>query len=223
MDNQTIGGVVEVAPDDPTSEDLVISNRRTWQWIAIPDDAPGAGVRSPIVWTRYLPESRLIASGTWSTKTHPGAVDGAFAVTATPGATMRFTFEGDQAGLVVDTAYRSVLAVWIDGVRQENVIVPRRPGGARTLVVLPRASAEGQHRVRVTLLRGRLRLDGAGWLAPRTAHRPDKGCWNYYPSICVQETPTVLCDDIAERDFVIWFHLDPHGFDPDRDGIGCEA
>jgi hypothetical protein len=47
-------------------------------------------------------------------------------------------------------------------------------------------------------------------------------CDNSYPDECIPPPPPVLdCGDIDEDDFVVR-GSDPHGFDDDNDGVGCE-
>lgn len=46
-------------------------------------------------------------------------------------------------------------------------------------------------------------------------------CDTSYPDICVQSAPDLDCGDIPHRRFVVK-QPDPHGFDGDNDGIGCE-
>ena len=47
-------------------------------------------------------------------------------------------------------------------------------------------------------------------------------CDSAYPDICIQSPPPDLdCEDIAYRNFRVVFS-DPHNFDGDKDGIGCE-
>jgi micrococcal nuclease len=45
--------------------------------------------------------------------------------------------------------------------------------------------------------------------------------------VCIPPPPPDLdCGDIAHRDFRVLWNVaspDPHGFDGDRDGIGCET
>ena len=48
-------------------------------------------------------------------------------------------------------------------------------------------------------------------------------CHPSYPSICVPSPPPELqCADIPHRNFPV-IGVDPHRFDPDRNGIGCEV
>jgi len=48
-------------------------------------------------------------------------------------------------------------------------------------------------------------------------------CNPSYPSLCIPPPPPDLsCDDIPYRDFPV-YTPDPHGFDEDNDGIGCES
>jgi PKD repeat protein len=48
-------------------------------------------------------------------------------------------------------------------------------------------------------------------------------CDSSYPDVCIPPPPPVLdCSDIDEEDFEVQ-GSDPHGFDDDNDGVGCEA
>jgi hypothetical protein len=48
-------------------------------------------------------------------------------------------------------------------------------------------------------------------------------CDNSYPDVCIPPPPPVLdCSDIDEEDFEVR-GSDPHGFDSNGDGVGCEA
>jgi hypothetical protein len=48
-------------------------------------------------------------------------------------------------------------------------------------------------------------------------------CDNSYPGECIPPPPPVLdCSDIDEDDFEVR-RSDPHGFDDDNDGVGCET
>lgn len=47
-------------------------------------------------------------------------------------------------------------------------------------------------------------------------------CTPAYPDVCIPSTPPDLnCKDIRYRNFRV-LPPDPHGFDKDGDGIGCE-
>lgn len=51
----------------------------------------------------------------------------------------------------------------------------------------------------------------------------DNGCDSSYPDICITpSTNELTCADIPYRNFKVVLP-DPHGFDSDRDGIGCEG
>ncbi len=51
----------------------------------------------------------------------------------------------------------------------------------------------------------------------------DVSCSSAYPEKCIPPPPPDLdCDDITERNFLV-LSPDPHKFDPDGDGIGCEG
>jgi len=48
-------------------------------------------------------------------------------------------------------------------------------------------------------------------------------CDPAYPDVCIASPPPDLnCADIADRHFKV-LPPDPHGFDRDGDGIGCES
>ncbi|HWB71402.1 MAG TPA: hypothetical protein VG452_04225 [Egibacteraceae bacterium] len=50
----------------------------------------------------------------------------------------------------------------------------------------------------------------------------DPVCDSSYPDTCIfPPPPRLTCADIAHRDFRV-LPPDPHGFDPDGDGLGCE-
>jgi hypothetical protein len=52
---------------------------------------------------------------------------------------------------------------------------------------------------------------------------PSSDCDPSYPTGCIPSPPPDLdCPDIRARDFVVR-GSDPHGFDGDNDGIGCET
>ena len=57
---------------------------------------------------------------------------------------------------------------------------------------------------------------------PPAAHRA-ASCEAGYPDLCVPVDASDLdCVDVAARDFAVR-GADVHGFDRDRDGIGCES
>jgi hypothetical protein len=47
--------------------------------------------------------------------------------------------------------------------------------------------------------------------------------YSSYPDFCIPPSPPSLnCDDVNRKDFTV-FPPDPHGFDRDHDGEGCET
>jgi hypothetical protein len=56
---------------------------------------------------------------------------------------------------------------------------------------------------------------------------PSGNCAASYPDFCIPPPPPDLnCADIPQRQFTVRWDVpdpDPHGFDGDRDGIGCES
>lgn len=52
---------------------------------------------------------------------------------------------------------------------------------------------------------------------------PQTNCHPSYPTVCIPPPPPDLnCDDIPFRSFAV-IGADPHRFDTDRDGVGCES
>lgn len=55
------------------------------------------------------------------------------------------------------------------------------------------------------------------------AQPPRGNCDASYPAVCIPPKPPDLdCGEIPHRRFKV-LPPDPHGFDRDRDGIGCES
>lgn len=60
-------------------------------------------------------------------------------------------------------------------------------------------------------------------LTPSPSPEPSPTCHPSYPTVCIPPPPPDLdCRDIPYRRFPV-LPPDPHRFDPDRDGIGCEV
>jgi hypothetical protein len=56
-----------------------------------------------------------------------------------------------------------------------------------------------------------------------TTTRPPSNCHPSYPDFCIPPPPPDLnCPDIDVEDFTVQ-GTDPHGFDGDNDGVGCES
>ncbi|MGF1665705.1 MAG: thermonuclease family protein [Acidimicrobiia bacterium] len=52
---------------------------------------------------------------------------------------------------------------------------------------------------------------------------PDGGCDPSYPTVCIPPPPPDLnCDDVPYDDFAV-LEPDPHGFDGNNDGVGCQT
>jgi micrococcal nuclease len=60
--------------------------------------------------------------------------------------------------------------------------------------------------------------------APTRAPTPAGNCHPAYPTVCIPPPPPDLdCKDIPYRNFPVNHRYgDPHRFDGDQDGIGCE-
>lgn len=59
--------------------------------------------------------------------------------------------------------------------------------------------------------------------APPPFAPPQSDCDPAYPTTCIPSPPPDLnCGDVAARRFQV-LPPDPHGFDSDSDGVGCES
>ena len=71
-----------------------------------------------------------------------------------------------------------------------------------------------------------LLLIGLLWIAVLLLSLPKlktSKCDSAYPDVCIPPPPPDLnCKDINHQNFRVIKHPDPHGFDHDKDGIGCE-
>jgi len=58
---------------------------------------------------------------------------------------------------------------------------------------------------------------------PEMIVESENNCDPSYPDVCIQPYPPDLdCGEIRYANFYV-LQPDPHGFDPDKDGIGCES
>lgn len=62
---------------------------------------------------------------------------------------------------------------------------------------------------------------------PKPTRKPDNdppqdNCDPSYPTLCLRSSPDLDCGEISARQFPVRGR-DPHGFDADGDGIGCES
>jgi micrococcal nuclease len=60
-------------------------------------------------------------------------------------------------------------------------------------------------------------------ILPTATPAPAENCDPAYPDFCIPPPPPDLdCGDISHKNFTV-LPPDPHGFDRDNDGIGCES
>jgi micrococcal nuclease len=92
-------------------------------------------------------------------------------------------------------------------------------GWALLLTVPPNV----RHADRLREAQRRARERGAGlWASAGPGRERGAACDPSYPDVCIPPPPPDLdCRDIPYRRFRV-LPPDPHGFDRDRDGIGCE-
>ncbi|MDX2230957.1 MAG: excalibur calcium-binding domain-containing protein [Leptolyngbyaceae cyanobacterium bins.349] len=73
----------------------------------------------------------------------------------------------------------------------------------------------------IALLTGLLAL-GLATLCSQAGSQASTGCDRAYPGVCIPSPPPNLdCKDVPYQNFRV-LPPDPHRFDRDRDGIGCE-
>jgi hypothetical protein len=56
---------------------------------------------------------------------------------------------------------------------------------------------------------------------PKPSDKP-RNCDPSYPTLCLPSSPDLNCDDVNATDFPVRGR-DPHGFDGNNDGVGCES
>ncbi len=105
--------------------------------------------------------------------------------------------------------------IWLDGVLINESLV--REGFATVSTYPP----DVKYQERFLAAQAQARDSGAGlWgLCDLT---PD-GCDPSYPDVCIPPAPPYLdCRDVADRRFRV-LPPDPHDFDGNHDGVGCES
>jgi hypothetical protein len=62
------------------------------------------------------------------------------------------------------------------------------------------------------------------WLSsPNQSYSQTGNCDPSYPDFCIKSPPPDLnCADVSQKHFKV-LPPDPHGFDRDGDGVGCES
>lgn len=134
---------------------------------------------------------------------------------------------GQSIRLIVDVSDRDQFArllryVMVGGtfinaelVRQGYATAIQYPPDTFMTPILETAQAEAQ-----AAGRG---IWGAGGVCTTPPPPPPSGCDPTYPTVCIPSPPPDLdCADISARNFTV-LPPDPHNFDGDSDGIGCET
>jgi micrococcal nuclease len=90
-------------------------------------------------------------------------------------------------------------------------------------------TGDGQYIPQITAAERQARAAGAGclWAGQRTTAPPPattapSNCHPSYPTVCLPYPPDLDCGDIPHRRFPVR-PPDPHRFDADGDGVGCES
>jgi len=175
-------------------------------------------------WKGRSRDVRLIGVDTPET-VHPsepvqcyGPEASAFSEKRLEGARVRLEFDQERK----DRYDRTLAYIWQKG-RLFNLILVRR-GFARVSIYPPNdryedrlRRAEDRARELKRGLWGECQGGGGG------GGGDGDGCDPSYPTVCIPPPPPDLdCGDIPHRNFTV-VGSDPHGFDGDGDGIGCES
>ena len=66
-------------------------------------------------------------------------------------------------------------------------------------------------------------ISGVALLYPNQVYSQTGNCDPSYPDVCIASPPPDLnCADVPDKGFTV-LPPDPHGFDRDGDGVGCES
>lgn len=66
--------------------------------------------------------------------------------------------------------------------------------------------------------------DGGSGGGPDGGSGSGDNCDSAYPDVCIPSPPPDLnCDDVSHTNIRVVEHPDPHGFDGNNDGVGCET
>ncbi len=121
----------------------------------------------------------------------------------------------------VDRFGRLLRYVWVNDVMVDAVLVAE---GYARVATFPPDVRYGEDFV---TFEGKAREEGRGLWRLRASGEvggevEDDGCDPAYPTVCIPSPPPDLnCADVPYRRFEV-LAPDPHRFDGDRDGIGCE-
>ena len=106
--------------------------------------------------------------------------------------------------------------IYVDDVMVNAVLVEE--GYARVSTYPP----DVKHLTLFQKLQRRARDANLGLWATDSGSMAGEACDPAYPSVCIPPPPPDLnCGDIPHHSFTTLFP-DPHGFDGDKDGVGCD-
>jgi hypothetical protein len=111
-----------------------------------------------------------------------------------------------------DTDHDDLEVTGVRGQSVEVLLVASQDGGTRQTVYAGTYQVAGG-----AIVHGRLRV------VDRSGGATTNACDPSYPDFCIPPPPPDLdCAEIGQQDFTV-LPPDPHGFDGDRDGVGCES
>ena len=111
-----------------------------------------------------------------------------------------------------DTDHDDLEVTGVHGQSVDVLLVASQDGGTRETVYAGTYQVAGGE-----IVHGRLHV------VDRSGGEPASACDPSYPDFCIPPPPPDLdCADVGQEDFAV-LPPDPHGFDGDGDGVGCES
>jgi hypothetical protein len=188
---------------------------------------PGSVVVGPAIRFQLQQDSSstLRYRGTWTSREDAAASGGWTRFTKKVGARVTVPFTGRAIAWVTTTGpKRGAAKVYLDGTLVATVDLYDPTMTRRTVAYAFNASSSAAHSLRIVNVAspGRPRIDIDAFATLNDADMPSGDCSDAYPGLCIPPPPPTLnCSDVPYR----WFAVrgpDPHGFDGDNDGYGCE-
>lgn len=122
----------------------------------------------------------------------------------------------DRGYLTLGGVLALITAVCVSGPCVENLRKADPANDARVTVVVTRRTPTPVRVIRTV-------VPFVAARTPTPASDPSRNCSSSYPGVCIPPAPPNLdCGDISFRRFAVR-GADPHGFDNDGDGVGCES
>jgi hypothetical protein len=106
-------------------------------------------------------------------------------------------------------------------IHYQNLFSPPVPNGGGEVNNMPKDAPASQGNELPPADTPEKESDGQSQLQALPQSAEQNACNRAYPDVCIT-TLDLDCDDVGIRNFRV-LPPDPYGFDPDKDGIGCES